>query len=265
MRVVFDLGQVLYRVARQLGRRLFADVKRLVLPENVRTRRENPAVRFPPAGLSTTALNHCDCRQYLDSGRAHARFVMETIRSHTAASDLAVCEWGCGPGRIIQHLPSLDNGIARLIGTDCHQATIDWCRRNLTGMEFLAHGMDPPLPLAAGSMDVVYCCAVFSHLDEPRHHAWIAEIMRLLRPGGLLIASFNGNRLEDRMSSDELNAYRSGSLVVRPQGNEGETGFVSFAGDRFIREHLLNRFQHISRLDDAPFLQTVWAATTRAA
>lgn len=262
--VWFDLAQVLRRIARQLVRRLLACVKQDLLAENVRIRRENPAVRFPPSDLSTAALNHCDYRRYLETGLVHARFVMQTIRRYTTARDLSVCDWGCGPGRIIQHLPSLDDGIARLIGTDCHEATIDWCRQSLPDIEFLVHGMNPPLSLVTGSIDVVYCCAVFTHLAEPLHHAWISEILRLLRPGGLLIASVHGNRLQDRMAADELNAYRSGRLVVRPEGREGETSFVSFASDRFVRERLLNCFENVTRLDDAPFLQTVWVATAPA-
>jgi len=265
MKAASDLVHILFRVAGQLGRTLFNRAKQGLVSENCRMRQDNPAVRFPPCDLSTTALNHCDYRLYLDSGLAHAQFVVETIRSHTAARNLAVCEWGCGPGRVIQHLPQLDDGIARLVGTDRHHATIDWCRQNLPHLEFLSHGMHPPLTLANNSMDVVYCCAVFSHLAEPLHHAWVTEILRLLRPGGLLIASFHGNHYEDRMAANELDDYRNGGLVVHPKGNEGETDFVSFAGDRFVREHLLNLFDNITRLDDAPFLQTVWAATAPAA
>lgn len=229
--------------------------------ENARIQRENPTVSFPPCKLSQAALNHCNYRQYLDSGRAHANFILQTIRNHSSAQDLVVCEWGCGPGRIIQHLVSKDNGIARLIGTDCHEATIDWCREHLPTTEFQHHSLNPPLDLAEKSMDVVYCCAVFSHLGEPLHHAWVSEILRLLRPGGLLIASFNAGGMEDRMTADELFAYCNGDLVQRAEAQEGETGFVSFAGDRFVRNCLLVGFDNITRLDSAPFLQTVWSAT----
>ncbi|GAM11083.1 putative protein [Geobacter sp. OR-1] len=258
------LLQTISRGIRQLARGVGHVFRPDREADNARVRRENPAVRFPPCSLSTAALNHCDNRQYLDSGLAHARFIMQTIRGYSSDQNLVICEWGCGPGRIIQHLQSLDNGIARLIGTDCHEASMDWCRENLPAIEFQTNGMAPPLLLATGSIDVVYCCAVFSHLGEPLHHAWISEILRLLRPGGLLIATVNGNNLEDRMSGDELAAYRNGSLIVRPEGREGETGFVSFAGDRFIRDSLFNRFENITRLDDTPFLQTVWTATAPA-
>lgn len=261
---LFDLVEVFCRVARQLVRRFPDSAKLDILSENVRTRRDNPEVKFPPSELSAAALNHCSCRRYLETGLAHAKFIMQTIRSHTPARDLSVCEWGCGPGRIIQHLPSLDDGIARLIGTDCHEATIDWCQENMPDIEFLVHEMNPPLTLATGSIDVVYCCAVFTHLGEPLHHAWVSEILRLLRPGGLLIASFHGSRFEDRMATDEVSAFRDGNLVVRPEGREGGTQFVSFAGERFIRERLLNRFENITPLVDAPFLQSVWVATARA-
>jgi SAM-dependent methyltransferase len=245
-----NLLQVLLRTIRQWS----------IPRDNVRIQREYPELRFPPCNLVSHALNHCNYRHYQESGLAHARFIMQTIRNHSSVRDLAVCEWGCGPGRIIQHLPALDHGIARLIGTDCNAATIEWCRANLPATEFLLHALQPPLPLASASLDVVYCCAVFTHLGELLHHSWAAEILRLLRPGGLLIASFHGSCYEDRLAADELAESRNGNLITHANAPEGETGFASFASDRFVRERLLQRFTSVTRLDNTPFLQTVWTA-----
>lgn len=261
MKRSFGLLGVVGTIVRQLGKRLVAEIRSKSVSDNIRVKAENPQVGFPPCDISFSAYNHCDYRRYLETGFEHAKFVMETIRKVLPGRDLAICEWGVGPARIIQHLQALDERITRLVGTDCDKLTIDWCRETFPQIEFLSHSMNPPLQLASGSLDVVYCCAVFTHLDEPLHHAWINEILRLLRPGGLLIASFHGDRLEDRMNSAELKSYRSGKLVVRPEGREGERSFVSFAGDIFVRDQLLNRFENITRLDDAPFLQTVWSAT----
>ena len=44
-------------------------------------------------------------------------------------------------------------------------------------------------PYPDDSFDVVYACSVFSHLPETLHLLWLAEIRRVLRPGGVLVAT----------------------------------------------------------------------------
>jgi ubiquinone/menaquinone biosynthesis C-methylase UbiE len=47
-------------------------------------------------------------------------------------------------------------------------------------------------PIPSASVDVVYCTVVFMHLDEWDRFNYIAEGMRVLRPGGrMLVDNFN--------------------------------------------------------------------------
>src|SRR5690606_31738033 len=43
------------------------------------------------------------------------------------------------------------------------------------------------LPLASGSVDAAMCACVFHHIPEDEHVAKLAELRRVLRPGGLLM------------------------------------------------------------------------------
>jgi SAM-dependent methyltransferase len=47
----------------------------------------------------------------------------------------------------------------------------------------------PPLDFPDNCFNLIYLYSVFSHLSEDAHEAWVAEFGRLVRPGGLLIAT----------------------------------------------------------------------------
>lgn len=229
--------------------------------ENRRLAAALPEVKFPPYELSNAVFNHCSYRVYYESGLAHARYLMETVRRFRTAADLVVCEWGCGPARLIQHLRGLDAGVGTLIGTDCDPEAIAWCRQALPEITFVGNQLDPPFPLADSSVDVLYCCAVFSHLSERLHGAWIEEILRVLKPGGLFIGSFNGDNYRHLLDPAEREQYGAGALVVRPGGAEGSRQYAAFQSDRYVRQTVLAGFADVMRLDDAPFVQTLWCAT----
>jgi hypothetical protein len=77
----------------------------------------------------------------------------------------------------------------------------------------------------------------------------------------LFIGTFNGENLKDRLTSAELDQYLAGKIVERKGGGEGSRDYVAFQGDDCVRGEILAGFEQVVRLDDAPFLQTVWRAT----
>lgn len=233
--------------------------------ENARIAGALPHIQFPPCGMTFHTYNHCSNKHYYESGLAHADFIMGIIRRFKQEPDLVVCEWGCGPARIIQHLKTGDGGIATLIGTDYNHDSVAWCRKAFPHITFLGNQLEPPLQMKDNSVDVVYCCAVFTHLSEGMHYAWMAEILRILKPGGLFIGSFHGDNLKDRLLPEELVRYAGGEIVVRGGVREGTKNYVAFHSDSYVKNRVLVNFDNITKLDDAPFLQSVWCATAPAA
>jgi SAM-dependent methyltransferase len=89
-------------------------------------------------------------------------------------ADTRVLDLGCGPGTITEGLPGL------VVGVDVVAERLPRTGRFVAGS---AYG----LPIATGSVDVVFAHALVEHLtDRP---AALAEARRVLRPGGLLALS----------------------------------------------------------------------------
>ena len=47
----------------------------------------------------------------------------------------------------------------------------------------------PMTPFDGDTFDMIYCYSVFSHLSEDIHREWLDEFARILKPGGLLVAT----------------------------------------------------------------------------
>ncbi len=69
---------------------------------------------------------------------------------------------------------------------------ISWCQAHLQRGNFRRIEAYPPTPTADGSFDLVVSYSVFTHLPRDMQKAWLAEMRRVITPGGLPIASVHG-------------------------------------------------------------------------
>jgi SAM-dependent methyltransferase len=100
----------------------------------------------------------------------------------------AVLDFGCGWGRIIRFFQK-DLDARRLWGIDASPEMIEICRRHDRWSRFEEVAPSGPTAFADGTFDFVYSFSVFSHFSEAMHDRWLDEIRRILRPGGLFIAT----------------------------------------------------------------------------
>ncbi len=88
---------------------------------------------------------------------------------------------GCGTGGNLGALATL----AEPFGIDASPAAVTYCRTR--GLAGTAVATAAALPFGDGAFDVVLCCDVLGHRSLPDRGAPLAEIARVLRPGGVLL------------------------------------------------------------------------------
>jgi SAM-dependent methyltransferase len=103
-------------------------------------------------------------------------------------ADSRILDFGCGWGRIIRFFLK-DVRAENLFGVDVDPLMIDYCRQLVGYGNYSVVNSQPPTEFANESLDVIYAYSVFSHLSEPVHIKWVEEFSRILKPGGLLVAT----------------------------------------------------------------------------
>lgn len=119
------------------------------------------------------------------SGRSILRFVEGVV----PLTGREVLDFGCGRGDMLGHL--LDSGVrCRGIEFSAHSATEARLRfEGRDGFGGVAHATDRPLPEVDDSVEIVFLIEVLEHLFEDDLAPILADIFRILRPGGHLIAT----------------------------------------------------------------------------
>jgi SAM-dependent methyltransferase len=206
--------------------------------ENRAFRQEHPDLALPPWPLMHDAFSHVQYRSYFATGNMAAKAIAGLAARFLGDGPVTVCEWGCGPGRVVRHLPGLLPKESSVIGTDYNARSIAWCSSNLPG-KYLVNKLAPPLPLETGQVDVLYAISIFTHLSEAMHEEWLKELLRVVRPGGIILFTVHGDRCTGGLNAQERAAYDAGRVVVRGKVKEGSRIFVAYQSPRYMRERLL--------------------------
>jgi SAM-dependent methyltransferase len=171
---------------------------------------------IPPARLIWLAIGSIEISAFLETSKAQVYELIVPLleRNGLAMQDFAtVLDFGCGCGRIMRYWRSLEG--VELWGMDYNPAMVKWCQRNLGFAQFQVNQLAPPLPCEADKFDFAYARSVFTHLTEPLQCAWIQELHRVLKPGGVILFTVSGDAFTSLLTPLELAQYRDGHLVVR--------------------------------------------------
>ena len=124
----------------------------------------------------------------------------------------AVLDFGCGCARVLRRFRGLKK--AKLYGTDINREQIEWCRKNIPFAKFEVNQPYPPLSFEDGKFDFIYAFSVFTHLPEPVQFLWMAELLRVLKPGGYLLITTHGEKYAALLDQKEREKFESSELVV---------------------------------------------------
>ena len=216
----------------------------LTARSNQAFREANPTFPVPPLALLWDAQATTDLAEYKRSGEETAALYWDLMRPYVEASPLRpqrVCEWGCGPARILRHLAGLaSDRTIEFYGTDYNRESIRWCREHVEGVIFVENDLAPPLSFEPCFLDLLYARSVFTHLSEELHYRWVAEIVRVLKPGGVFILTTHGDAYRQRLTARERARYDAGEFVIRTLAGEGRKLFGAFHSPGFVRSRLLD-------------------------
>ncbi len=142
--------------------------------------------------------------------------------------------------------------IAEFYGCDIDDESIDWLKAHLCPpLHVFLNEETPPLPPPDGYFDLIWAVSVFTHITD-HWSAWLLELHRVLKDGGLLIASFFGSGLSDTLAQEEWVADRIGMNVLRYGQSWDQGGPRVFLSPWWIAEHWGRAFE-IVELREAGF------------
>lgn len=134
------------------------------------------------------------------------------------AQGATVLDFGCSSGRVLRPLaawrPDLD-----LLGCDPNEDAIAWATGSLPVARWFVSPTAPPLDLDDGAVDVVYAISIWSHFAAGPALDWLAEMHRIVRPGGALLLTTH--------AFDTLAHYMRADLMTRDSAAEATRALIT--------------------------------------
>jgi SAM-dependent methyltransferase len=199
---------------------------------------------YPGDLLVARVTGSTDRPWFYESGQQSVRELERTLAVIDRSLDSfeSVLDFGCGCGRMLLWLEELGKK-TNLHGTDVDAEAIAWAAEHMPYCSFAVNGVDPPLPYADGTFDLIFNHSVFTHIDERSQDAWLAELHRVTRPGAVLVLSVNGEWvLNDEWSEAHVRLEDSGHLFLPdmrppPELNHPDWYASTFHAPWYVFEH----------------------------
>ena len=248
-------GQI-SNLLRKLGMIYFTDRIRFYIQkfknkkENREFKSNNPDVTLPPDYLIYESFQ-INYRKYYTESFETAKKLTGHFKKHINLKEKRILDWGCGPGRIIQHLPTVIGNGCEYFGTDYNKRSIDWCSQNLPDIEFNNNTLEAKLPYSDNFFDVICGISIFTHLSEQLHFDWYNELFRILKPSGIMYLTTQGDNFKVKLTKNELNKYKDNKLIVRGKVKEGHRTFSAFHPKDFMKK-LFDNAKILEHIESKP-------------
>jgi SAM-dependent methyltransferase len=155
-----------------------------------------------------------------------------------------ILDFGCGAGRTLRQF--LDEArLAEIWGVDLDAESVRWMEQNLSPPLHVLQGpAAPPLSFESASIDLAWALSVFTHLTDTSL-AWLHELHRVLRPDGLLIATYMGRWNSTAFFPEPWDEDLVGMNVLRPDREWELGGPMVLMSDWWVRAHWGRAFDFV--------------------
>ncbi len=154
--------------------------------------------------------------QLLDIEQPAVRAILDRLRVGTAL------DAACGTGRHSAHLADLGH---QVVGVDASPEMLAVARTKVPAADF-REGTLERLPLPDDHVDLVVCALALTHVTDLR--SALAELTRVLRPGGHLVLSDSRGILED-LGVPMVNTAPDGRQVYLPNRPRRTSDYLTAA------------------------------------
>ena len=212
---------------------------------------ESSQFPYPPFELANRVLalpeeGEGAFRAYEEQGRETRERLLELLPEGTSLDGARILDFGCGAGRTLrQFIP--DAGSCEVWGVDIDGRSVDWINRNLNPpLRAKKCEVDPPLDFEDGSFDLIWAVSVFTHLSG-NSAEWLLELHRLLKPGGLLMATYMGEWNSEEIAGEPWEPDRIGMNRLFHDRAWDEGGPMILMSDWWVEEHWGRAFEIVDR------------------
>jgi SAM-dependent methyltransferase len=200
----------------------------------------NPSLPYPPLQLAhrVGSLEGWDdpFARYDELGRGARDAIVELLPDDWSWEGKRVLDFGCGAGRTLRHFAG-EAEVAEFWGSDIDAESIRWLDDNLCPpFHVFVNGVAPPLDQPDARFDLIWCVSVFTHLTD-LWSAWLLELHRVLKPGGLFACTFMGEGMSQLIAGEPWNEDLVGMNVLRNGQSWDLGGPMVLHSPWWIREH----------------------------
>lgn len=169
---------------------------------------------LPPSRLRVLVAGTADVGHFLNTGKAHSEYLRELLGgvSQPLEEMSAILDFGCGCGRIGRWFSDLTR--THFDACDYNGELVAWCDANLPFLHARKTELEPPLPYPSQNFDFLYAFSVFTHLSVELAQCWMAELRRIIRPGGLMWFTIHGESYRERLLPEEKLRFDAGEIIV---------------------------------------------------
>lgn len=153
------------------------------------------AYKMPPI---TNMFKHGNKEKFVQNGTQIFKLLESQILKYKPGEDIAemdVLDFGCGVGRVI--MPFYHKYKRPNAACDMMPAYMSFLKDQVPGANPIQNSSEPPLPYGDASFDVFYAISVWTHMNWKAGEAWLREVDRLLKPGGLALISVSSYSVLD--------------------------------------------------------------------